>query len=109
MPKFSSQLEDRLQNSKPGDVLDVILEVADEPELAALPASKPERYEAAQEQFETRNQSVTKLVEDAGGEVLGQNWLNSAVKVRIPVDTIQRLLASDQINLIDIPHRISRG
>jgi hypothetical protein len=110
MPKLSPQLEDRLQSSKPGDVVDVVVEVAEDPkESDSLPLAKPERYDAAQQRFVNRNQGVTKAVEDAGGQVLAQTWLGSALKVRMPVENIERLLSFDHISLIDLPRTLTRG
>jgi len=43
----------------------------------------------------------TLLIDSVGGQVLGSSWLGSAVKARLPVESIQRLRALDSVEVIE--------
>jgi hypothetical protein len=109
MPKFSPQLEDRLRGSKPGDTIEVVLEVAGEPAHADLSKPRAQRMQSMQSDFDTESTEVKKLVENMGGQVLGDSWLGRALKVRVPVDRIYDLLDSGDVHLVDVPRQITRG
>jgi hypothetical protein len=116
MARMTTRLQDRLTHTSPGDWLDVVVEIADDASFLARPAtersagaSRSDRYGAMQQQFATASQSVEQAIQDAGGEILGRSALAGALKVRMPVDGIPRLLSLDGVELVDMPRTITRG
>jgi hypothetical protein len=108
MAKLSPVLENHLETAKPDDWVDVVLEVNDQPP-AALPSGRSERYAAIDEHFTSSNQNVIQTIHDSGGQVLDKSWLSGAIKARVRATDIPRLLSLDNVQLIDLPRRLTRS
>jgi hypothetical protein len=109
MGKLSSVLKDRLETAKPDDWVDVVLELTGPSALADLPSDRRERYAAVDQVFASSNKDVIEAIQDTGGQVLDKSWLSSAIKARVQAHNISRLLSLDHVELIDLPHRLTRG
>jgi len=107
MAKITPLLENRLREAKPGDLLEVVIEVPQIPPQAA--ATRAERAAASERAFGASTKDLTQLIDSVGGQVLASTWLGSAIKARLPVESIERLRALDSIDLIDLPHQLTRG
>jgi hypothetical protein len=109
MANLSAVLKNHLESANPDDWVDVVLEVADPPALANPPTDRPERIAAKGDHFTSSNQEIMQFIQNAGGQVLDKSWLSSAIKARIQVHDIARLLSLHNVELIDLPHRLTRG
>jgi hypothetical protein len=109
MAKLSPVLKDHLETAKPDDWVDVVLEVAEPSAPPDLPSDRRERYAAVDQLFASSNKDVIQAIQDAGGQVLDKSWLSSAIKARVQVHDISRLLSLDHVGLIDLPHRLTRS
>jgi len=109
MARMSAALENHLRTASPDDWIDVVLEVAAPSSAPGPEAERSERVARAEQQFTAQHQAVIQGIQNAGGEVLGQSWLSSAIKARIRVNEIERLLAIDRVELIDLPRRLTRS
>jgi hypothetical protein len=108
MARLSPGLERFLQTAKPGDLVEVVLEMRAEPSSESLPSDRGERAKLLGEQFASTIETVVDDIKHIGGTVLGGSWLASAIKVRIPVEAIDGLRSLDRIHLIDLPRKITR-
>ena len=108
MARLSPVLQQYLQRAQPGDLVEVVLEMHDQPSPEPLPTERRERSQARDQQFTRATQAVVQIIQSAGGTVLGSSWLSSAIKIRIPAGRIEGLLTLDRIDLIDLPRKLTR-
>lgn len=108
MAKISGALEDRLRSAAPGELVDVVVEVTEQ-NPSSLPRERSERYAALEQHFGSSTEDVRQLIHGLGGQVLASSWLSRAIKVRIPVESIERLRSVDRVELIDVVRHITRG
>ena len=108
MAKISDILQERLRTCAPGEQVEIVVELG-EHSPANLPASKSERHAALEEEFSRSSEPLGQLVRSIGGEVLSTTWLGSALKVRVPAKSVERLLSVDNVEFIDLPRQIRRG
>lgn len=107
--KSSEQLENRLRECKPGDVIDVVLEVAGEAVNPDPSKPRSQRMQILRSAFDDESAGVRKLVETVGGEVLGDSWLSRALQARVPVERVRDLMKSLDVRLVDVPRQIDRS
>lgn len=108
MAKITALLEKRLRHAAPGDLVDVVIEVT-QSKPPAESSTKSERHAALERHFGVSTIEVTQLIQSVGGEVLGSSWLSSAIKARLPVESVERLGSLDDVELIDLPRQLTRG
>jgi hypothetical protein len=109
MARISEVLQDRLRTASPDDWIEVVVEIAEVPSAHAPSADRLERLTRAEQQFTASNQDVIQSIQHAGGEVLDKSWLSGAIKARVRVNDIERLLSLDRVELIDLPRRLTRS
>jgi hypothetical protein len=109
MSRMSTPLQEQLRRANPGDLVDVVVEVSEDASTEKLPVERAARSAAIEQRFAVSTEDIDRLIRDAGGEVLAKSWLSNAIKARIPVEGIDRLLSLDRVGLIDIPRTIKRG
>jgi hypothetical protein len=109
MARISPVLQQYLQAAKPGDLVEIVLEIHEQPSPEALPAERRERSAALEQQFTSSAESVIQGIQNVGGTVLGSSWLGSAIKARVPVEHVNTLLSLDRVEAIDLPRKITRS
>jgi hypothetical protein len=108
MARLTPVLQQRLQSAKPGDLVEVVLELREAAAPESLPVDRSERVAALDHHFESTAEAVVRDIQDAGGHVLARSWLSGTLKVRIPAEQVERLLGLDPIDVIDLPRSITR-
>jgi hypothetical protein len=108
MATLTPGLEYQLRNAAPGDLVEVVIEVSQLPLLPG-PATRAERAAVFAHDFGVSTKQVTELIDSVGGEVMGSSWLSSAIEARLPVESIERLRAIANVQVIDVPRRLTRG
>lgn len=97
--KLSPALQARAAEAPAPDALiDVVVElepVADAPDAGALRAA-----------FDRSAAPVLDAIGQAGGEVLGQTWINQTVRARIPAERLGDVAGLAPVMAVDVPHRI---
>src|SRR2546421_459237 len=83
MAKVTPELETRLAAAAPGQELDLVLEMTGDVPTAPSGTATTEYVDSMRQSFHADLASVHRLVEDIGGAVMGENWLNRVVKVRV--------------------------
>lgn len=97
--KLSPALEARAAESPaPDELIDVVVElepVADASDAGALRAA-----------FDRSAAPVLDAIRAAGGEVLGQAWINQTVRARVPAERLEDVAGLAPVMVVDVPHRI---
>lgn len=109
MARLTPELETRLGATAPDQEMDLILEMTGEIPRPPSDRTSTEYVDTMREAFRQDTTSVHRLIEKIGGAVVGENWMNRAVKVRVLAERVSDLLDSPQISVIDVPHRLTRG
>ncbi|SRR5712691_210604 len=103
--KLSADLASQLDSAKTDDLLDVVVElkhhVPDSDETVGSGG-----ISAFKEFFRRRAEPIEQLIRSSGGEVLGEAWINSTLRARIPARAVSDVGAVDAVTAIDVPHRI---
>jgi len=106
---LTPELESRLGTTDPKQEIDLILEMKGDIPPASEGRASSAYVDSMRSAFRADTAPVLRLIEQIGGSVVGENWLNRAVKVRVRAESVADLLHSPDITLIDVPHRITRG
>jgi hypothetical protein len=109
MARVTPELENRLAAAVPGQELDLVLEMTGDAPPPPPGRATPEYIDSMRNAFSADVESVHRLVEGMGGAIMGENWLNRALKIRMPAERVSELLHSPEIDVIDIPHRLTRA
>jgi hypothetical protein len=86
---------------------EVILELV--PVQMESVGSRTEKIDRLRAAFQARAEPVERAVRAAGGEVLGEAWINSTLKCRIPARALSELKDHPDIMKIDLPRPLSRS
>jgi hypothetical protein len=108
MARLTPVLQQRLQSAKPGDLVEVVLELRQTAAPESIPTERTERVAALDEHFTSSSEAVVRGIQAAGGSVLAKSWLSGTLKVRIPAEQVERLLGLDSIDVIDLPRTLTR-
>jgi hypothetical protein len=102
--KLRSGALHRLAEARDDELIDVIVELQPPP----LPegGSRQSRIQAIQDDFSRSVRAVAAAVEDLGGQILDQAWINCTLNARIPANGVRRLTALGEVLAVDIPRRI---
>ena len=103
--KVTPQLEARLAAADEADELDIIVELQPSPSPDA-PANRAQRIAAMKEAFRQQAQPVAEAIEQAGGQVTGQAWLNQTVRARVPARVVKELSTLERVASFDVPHQL---
>ena len=97
--KLSPALQSRAAESPAPDALiDVVVEL--EPATGAADAG------ALRAAFDRSAAPVLEAIGEAGGEVLGQAWINQTVRARVPAERLEDVAGLAPVMAVDVPHRI---
>jgi hypothetical protein len=109
MARLSDKLSHRLANLKPGDEVEVVLELGGQSPPSSSRLSTPEQWEEKAKAFEGETAPLTQVIERLGGHVSSKIDLNRTLKVRMPAGRISELQNLDQIDAIDLIPRLTRA
>lgn len=105
--KLKPDLTARLAQADADEVLDVVLELDPQTELAdAAPQSRSEQIALRKEIFSHDVVPVEEAIQEAGGEVVDQAWINQTVLARVPVRGVEQLSELDKVMALDVPRTI---
>ena len=107
MASISEPLERRLRTAHRGELVDIVVELQTEL-TAPVAASRSEHFAAVEHDFASAGQHVRQFIRDHGGEVIGASWLAKAIRARVPAESVTELQFLDRVELIDLPHRLTR-
>ena len=97
--KITPDLAAEVDAAESSNLLDVIVELADDAEEAADMA-------AARESFARASEPVKEVISASGGEVLEGAWLNKTLRARVPARAVSEVADADGVSGIDVPHRL---
>lgn len=103
--KLSEQLSTELDKSDSSKMLDVVIELRQE-NAPNTKQSRAEKIAALKESFMRDAAPVEQVVQDAGGELKGEAWINRTIRARVPVDAIKNLAEQEEVAKVDVPHAI---
>lgn len=105
--KLSEQLSTELDNSDSSKMLDVVIELRQEDAPNTKQSqSRAEKIAALKESFMRDAAPIEQVVQNAGGELKGEAWINRTIRARVPVDAIKNLSEQEQVAKVDVPHAI---
>lgn len=106
--KLSIPLAERLRDALPGELLDVVIELERRLVEPTPGLSREERIAPVRDAFARDASPVRRAVLAAGGEVLGEAWINQTIRARVPPEGILALSALRQVVALDVPRRLRR-
>jgi hypothetical protein len=108
--KLTDKLAEHIENTAAGDMLEIIVELdptrGKEILSGSEALSRQERIAKLQEDFTEQCAAVASKIADAGGEILGQAWINKTLKVRVPAGSIDQISDDDEVAVVDLPEKI---
>lgn len=104
--EIDPQLAALLDHTTDEEWLDVILELSPAPSESG--GSRSEAIARRQAGFQAIAAQVKSAVQDSGGTIEGEAWINSTLKCRVPARAVKTLGERRDIMRIDVPHRLSR-
>lgn len=105
--KVSEQLSKELDQSDSSKMLDVIIELhPEDAPTAPQPQSRAEKIAALKEKFVRDAAPIQQVVQNAGGELKGEAWINRTIRARVPIETIKHLSEQEQVAKVDVPHTL---
>ncbi len=102
--KISPRLRERLDTTRPGDEVDVVIELSP-PEMPTS-GTRADRMAAAKRDFDTEVDSVAGRLSSVGGKVLESAWVNSTVRGRLPAEAVDTLAEDNLVQGVDLPSAI---
>jgi len=97
--KITPDLAAEVDAAESSNLLDVVVELADDAEEAPDMA-------AAKEAFARASEPVKEVISASGGEVLEGAWLNKTLRARVPARAVSEVADADGVSGIDVPHRL---
>src|SRR5712691_10563265 len=102
--KISQPLAESL--AKPGEMVEVIVEIV-APQAADAPgSSQAEKIAARKSTFSQQADPVSEAIRRMGGEVTGQAWINGCIRARVAKKAVPALSDEAQVARIDLPRTI---
>lgn len=102
--KISRRLRARLEAAPPDEPVEVVIGLA--PPDTSGDRTPAERIAVIKRDFQRQAEAVTDQLASAGGEVLGEAWINSTIRARIPAGQVRELAADDLVEALDTPERL---
>jgi hypothetical protein len=108
--KWTDKLAEHVEKTGVGDMLEIIVELdpsrGQEIISGSGEMSRQDRIAKLQEDFADQAAAVTSKIVEAGGEILGEAWINKTLKVRVPVESIGGISDDDEVTAVDLPEKI---
>jgi hypothetical protein len=98
-PVITPALEDRARAENAEGLLDVVVELADDPQAAMT-------VPAQQESFERAASPVADAIAQLGGDVVDKAWINRTLRARVPAKGLEQLSTHAAVTALDVPHQI---
>jgi hypothetical protein len=97
---INPELERRAQGEDAEKLLDVIVELHQDPD---------EEQSATQlrESFSRAKEPVSDAIAQLGGAVTGEAWINHTLRARVPAQSLESLSDLDAVRALDVPHEIT--
>jgi hypothetical protein len=99
--KIAPALDSVKSVGSPEELVDVVVELTGDAQGGHndIPALKAG--------FAKLSRPVSRVINDLGGEVLGEAWINRTLRARVPGSRIEDLSTLDEVSLVDVPHKIT--
>jgi hypothetical protein len=108
--KLTPKLVEQIGKTGAGDMLEIIVELdparGRDIVSGSGKMSRQERIAKLQEDFAEQSAAVASKIAEAGGEVLGQAWINKTLKARVPAGSIDRICDDNEVTAVDLPEKI---
>jgi hypothetical protein len=108
--KLTAKLAEHVEKTGAGDMLEIIIELdptrGQKIVSGSGEMSRQDRIAKLQEDFADQASAVTAKIAEAGGEILGEAWINKTLKVRVPVESIGNISDDDEVAALDLPEKI---
>jgi hypothetical protein len=96
--KLTADLESLVQNVDARELVDVVVE---------LDTRQGIDDGALEEWFSAVATSVADQIAALGGQVTGTAWINQTLKARLQAERVAELSQLDEIEVVDVPHKIT--
>lgn len=108
--KLTEKLAQHIEKTSGADMVDIIVELdparGQEIMSGSAELSRQDCIAKLKEDFTDQASAVAAAIEKAGGEILDHAWINKTLKVRVPVESIDRITADKEVTAIDLPEKI---
>lgn len=108
--KLTTKLAEHIEKTGVGDMLEIIVELDPKRGQKIISGSgeisRQDRIAKLQEDFAEQSATVVAKIAEAGGEILGQAWINKTLKVRVPVESIDLISDDEEVAAVDLPKEI---
>ncbi len=104
--KISPEMEKIIEESSPTGVIDIIVEL--NPNLKKFQWTK-DRKKIAQireTSFKQDTIPIIKIINELGGSVKDQLWINRTIRAVVPISGIARLCEPNVVQKLDVPRNI---
>lgn len=96
-PIIHPALERRASSEAADNLLDVVVELYQDPSQEAT-------ADAMRESFRQAKKAVADTIAALGGRVVDEAWINSTLRVRVPASALKQLSDLDTVRALDVPH-----
>lgn len=93
------ELEKLAELQSANDLLDVIVELEDDPVQSQSMAE-------AQESFGRMKEPVDRTISELGGSVMDVAWINRTLRAQIPASGLTDLSRLAAVRALDVPHKL---
>ena len=108
--KWTDKLAEHVEKTGVGDMLEIIVELDPTRGQKIISGSgeisRQDRIAKLQEDFAEQSAAVAAKIAEAGGEILGEAWINKTLKVRVPAENIGQISDDDEVAAVDLPEKI---
>ena len=104
--KMTPDLKSQLTQTDAAEVLEVVLELHSQSQEGTAARSRGEAIALRKEAFGHDVVPVEETVNEVGGEVVGNAWINQTVRARVPVHGLERLSELDEVAVLDVPRAL---
>lgn len=104
--KMTPDLKSQLRQTDTDGLLEVVLELHSQNQGGTAALSRGEAIALRKEAFGQDVASVEETVNEVGGEVVGNAWINQTVRARVPAHGLERLSELDEVAVLDVPHTL---
>ncbi len=93
------ELEQLADGQSADDMLDVIVELEQDP-------GESQSIAEMQESFERKKEPVDRTISELGGTVMDEAWINHTLRARIPAGGLTDLSQLAAVRALDVPHKL---
>jgi hypothetical protein len=97
---INPELERRAQGEDADKLLDVIVELRQDPDQEQSATHLRESFSRAKE-------PVSDAISRLGGAITGEAWINHTLRARVPAYSLESLSDLDSVRALDVPHEIT--